>query len=226
MFERYAIFYTAPAGPLADFGASWLGWNCATGRAAVEIRDMNGIDVASVTAVPRKYGLHGTLKAPFRLAENVHLDDLQEAATKYAALQSPLVLQGMELRHAHGFVALRPIADTADFNAFAGSITRDFDRFRAPLTDAEIARRRRSQLTPRQDQQMLDWGYPFIFADFRFHLTLTGPVNVQTGAALITTLKPLLINITPAPFVIDAFTLMGEDADGMFHQIHRYALTG
>ena len=26
-FGRYAVFVTPPPGPLADFGAAWLGWD-------------------------------------------------------------------------------------------------------------------------------------------------------------------------------------------------------
>jgi hypothetical protein len=101
-----------------------------------------------------------------------------------------------------------------------------FDSFRAPLTEAGMARRRQSNLTERQDQQMLDWGYPYVFEDFHFHLTLSGSLGACDGKALIDNLAPLLKPILPAPMVIDAITLVGQDRDGLFHHIHRYALTG
>ena len=223
MFERYAIFYTPPAGMLAEFGALWLGWDSATGKPVAQ-PDVAGLDVSAITATPRKYGLHGTLKAPFRLAGS--LEALQDTAATFAGAQSPVPLHQMTLRHDHGFVALRPMGDVTALTAFAADIVRAFDPHRAPLSEADIARRRKSPLSPRQDRQMLDWGYPFIFDDFHFHLTLSGRLNAQAGAEVITALDPLLTPLVPDPMRIEAITLMGEDSNGMFHQLHHYALTG
>lgn len=65
-FARFAIYYVPSKGHLADFGASWLGWDI------VEARDVPQPDVPGlrdITMKPRKYGFHGTLKPPFRLKE-------------------------------------------------------------------------------------------------------------------------------------------------------------
>jgi len=70
------------------------------------------------------------------------------------------------------------------------------------------------------------WGYPFIFEDFHFHLTLTGRLPERSAAQVIAALEPALAQVMPARISIDAITLMGEDAEGIFHQIHRYALIG
>ncbi len=225
MFERYAIFYTPPHGPLQEFGAAWLGWDSVAGQ-AVAHPEIGGLDVAALTKTPRKYGLHGTLKAPFRLGDGVNLARVQDAAQEFAGLHKPVSLAGLELQHEHGFIGLRPACDQTDLNSLAANIVRFFDPLRAPLTDADIARRRKSRLSPRQDQQMLDWGYPFIFEDFHFHLTLSGAVQPALAEAVINPLRPALMPLVPSPFVIDAITVMGEDGQGMFHQIHRYALTG
>jgi hypothetical protein len=64
MFTRYAIYYTpAPGTALADFGASWLGWDSASGATRAH-PIIDGLDVAQITATPRKYGFHGTIKPP------------------------------------------------------------------------------------------------------------------------------------------------------------------
>ena len=39
-------------------------------------------------------------------------------------------------------------------------------------------------------------------------------------------LAPLLAPLVPRPFPVDALVLFGEDERGMFHVLHRYALTG
>lgn len=225
MFERYAIFYTPPAGDLARFGADWLGWDSAKGETTAHPK-MKGVDVSEITKTPHKYGFHGTLMAPFHLNKDAPVEDLNAELESFASEHKPVVLDRLALRHDHGFVALRPEGYVTDLRALAGNIVQALTRFRAPLTKADIARRRQSNLTPRQDQQMLDWGYPYVFEDFHFHLTLSGRLGASDGKALVEGLAPLLTPILPAPMVIDAITLVGQDHDGMFHHIHRYALTG
>src|SRR6056297_1726408 len=65
-YSRFAIYYLPPAGPLAEFGARWLGWDVENGR-ALRQPDLPGLE--GITKAPRKYGFHGTLKPPFRLAQ-------------------------------------------------------------------------------------------------------------------------------------------------------------
>lgn len=224
MFERYAVFFT-PTGALAVWGSAWLGWDSAKGR-CVPHPNTAGVDVACATATPRKYGLHATLKAPFRIAQGAGLNQLQQAAAKFASQHAAFAIDALDVRLNSGFVALRPQSAPKQLRDFAASTVKTFDPFRAPLTDVDIARRRQASLTARQDQQMLEFGYPYIFNDFHFHLTLSGDLPEQRAAVLIAALVPQLNPIVPNPFVIDAITLMGQDSDGMFHQIHRHALTG
>lgn len=224
MFERYAVFFT-PTGPLAEWGASWLGWDSAAGvtRAHPAVA---GIDVAHLTETPRKYGLHGTLKAPFRLARIATEAQVHAAAATFATRHAPCTLGAMDLRHDSGFIALRPARAPESLTNLAAATVRAFDRFRAPLTAADIARRRAAPLTPRQDQQMLDFGYPYIFDDFHFHLTLTGRLPADAAQTVMAVLAPQVSPLIAQPCVVDAITLMGQDGAGMFHQLHRYTLTG
>lgn len=224
MFKRYAIFYT-PEDDLGEWGARWLGWESRTGTAPLQC-GFAGIDVAALTATPQKYGLHGTLKAPFVLAADVDEICAALAAESFASTHAPVDAGPFSVRYENGFIALRPDSDPPALRAFASEVVRDFDDLRAPLSDEDIARRRKTRLSPRQDQQMMVWGYPFIFEDFHFHLTLTGRLPAQTAAQVIDALQPTVAAVMPARLSIDAITLMGEDAEGMFHQIHRYALTG
>lgn len=224
MFLRYAIFYTPPPGVLADFCASWLGWSSDTGQ-HVPHPEGTGADIGTLTEVPRKYGFHGTLKAPFRLADGRNVDELSEALAAYAAAQPPLMLEQMALQHHHGFLALRPNGDVTALRALAADIVQHFDGFRAPATAAEMARRRQSGLSARQDQNLINWGYPYVLDDFHFHLTLSGRLDQTAGRATIKVLERLLTPLLPQPFPIDHLTLLGQDRDGFFHVLHRYALT-
>ena len=50
----------------------------------------------------------------------------------------------------------------------------EFDEFRRPAGEEELVRRRASGLSPRQDQLLVRWGYPYVLEEWRFNLTLTG----------------------------------------------------
>ena len=145
MFERYAIFYTPPPGDFADFCASWLGWDNRQGRkcAHPQIAD---IDIEKLTQTPRKYGFHGTLKAPFRLAAGTTQDALATATEALAKTLPAFKLDGLVLKHQRGFLALRPRGNLGTLNQTAAQIVEALDRFRAPASASELARRRQAML--------------------------------------------------------------------------------
>lgn len=224
MFERYAIFHT-PTGAFADWGAAWLGWDSAAGH-AVAHPQIGTLDIAKLTARPRKYGLHGTLKAPFHLAQDRSETELCAAVAEFANTHPAALIDAMTLQYANGFVALRPAHDSASLRVLAADVVTAFEPFRAPLSDADIARRRKARLSQRQDAQLLRWGYPFVFDDFNFHITFSGRLRPEDAAAVTDQLNPQLDAMVPAPYPVDAITLMGQDMNGMFHQLARHALRG
>jgi len=224
MFERYAIFY-CPTGDLASIGSSWLGWDSATGE-DVDHPEGTALDIPALTKTPRKYGLHATLKAPFHLTEDSTLSDVQATAKQFAATQAPLDIGPLSPVYQNGFIGLRPSGPQTQLRDFSAEIVRRFDSHRATLSPSDITRRRKSRLSPQQDAQMLEWGYPYIFDDFHFHLTLTGRVKPEQAESVIAELRPIITPALPDPFVIDAITIAAQDSVGMFHQIHSYVLTG
>ncbi len=224
-FKRFAIYYAPEAGALADFGASWLGWDLAAGAPADHPR-IEGLDIAALTDTPRKYGLHGTVKPPFRLADGTEFDGLAAAAERFCAAQAPVVLDGLALTRLGGFLALTVTGDTTALVDLAATMVRGLDEFRAPPPEAELARRRKANLSERQDALLLQWGYPYVMEEFRFHITLTGKLGKDHAETVRQRLDPLVAPLLPAPFVIRDLCLVGEDENGMFHLIHRYALSG
>ncbi|MEY8840871.1 DUF1045 domain-containing protein, partial [Cribrihabitans sp. XS_ASV171] len=135
-FTRYAVYYVPPeAAEWGRFGTAWLGWDLADG-AEVPHPAAAGLDVAAVTGVPRKYGLHATVKPPFRLAGGSTEGALHEACAALAAQTAPVVLDGLEIARLGRFLALRPVGDETALNALAAWWVRDLDGFRAPPSDA------------------------------------------------------------------------------------------
>lgn len=226
-YKRYAIYLAPEPGPLADFGAAWLGWDAATGT-GVPHPDVAGLTlpIDRITATPRKYGFHGTIKPPFRLAEGQDIAALHAAATELARNTAPITLDGLVLSRLGRFLALTPAGDAAPLAALAATFVQELDGFRAPLSDAEIAKRNPARLSPAQRALLDRWGYPYVLGEFRFHLTLTGPLDHADAAATEIALAPLLQPLIAGPFAVNSLCLFGEAADGRFHNLHRYTLSG
>ncbi len=221
-FTRFAVYYMPPDGALADFGAAWLGWDAVRGRRAARL-DVPGLD--DVTMTPRKYGFHGTLKPPFRLADGTDHDGLANAVGQMAADCAPGQADGLALSRMGRFLALTPRGDTSGIARVAATCVEKLDSFRAPPDPAELDRRRKAGLSPRQEAHLQRWGYPYVMEDFRFHLTLTGRLErarIDHWTALAQDHLPML----PTPFVVDQVALVGERPDGFFELIQRYTLAG
>lgn len=226
-FSRYAVYVTLPKGPLADFGAAWLGWNAATGeRPDAPLVPGLPRPAHEITATPRRYGLHGTVKPPFRLAEGRTPDALHDALATLCAALAPVTLDGLALTRLGSFLALTPVGDARPLERLAARVVEDLDPFRAPPSEEEVARRRKASLTERQDALLQRWGYPYVMDQFRFHITLSGRLPPEqadrVGAALLARIGDHL----PRPYTVDALTLCGEDSTGYFHELHRFALSG
>ena len=220
--KRYAVYYAPEEGPFAQAAAAWLGWDPATGCAVAQ-PDL-GLDLAAMTADPRKYGFHGTIKPPFRLAQGVSAEALGTAIGQLAQSLPAVEMPGLQMLDLEGFLALVPQGDTAALGDLAARVVADLDPFRAPLTEAEVARRRPDLLTPRQRDLLALYGYPYVMEEFRFHLTLSGSLSSADHAALLPLAAAHFAPHLPQPFRVGALTLFGEAEDGRFHLLRRYAL--
>lgn len=220
-FKRYGI-YVVPEGAFFAEVSSWLGWDAVAGR-DVPQPDIS-LDANALTATPRKYGFHGTIKPPFALADGCSAAGLAAALDAFCATQAPVVVPTLEVRRLGGFVAIVPVEPSAALAELAGDTVTALDPFRAPASDSELARRRMAGLSDRQEALLQRWGYPYVMEEFRFHMTLTGrtPDADTVRDALAGHFAPVL----PRPFEIDTLALMGEAENGHFHLIHRYNLSG
>ncbi len=102
---RVAVYYAPqPNDELSAAAASWLGRDAA-GDAAVPQPAIDGL--SDVTAEPRVYGFHATLKPPMRLAAECTWDDVVTSATIVASGIAPFELPRLSVQDVSGFLALR-----------------------------------------------------------------------------------------------------------------------
>lgn len=218
-FKRFAVYYAPPPGDFATRANLWLS------DAAPALPGLPR-PPADLTTVPRRYGFHGTIKAPFRLADGVDQAMLQSDLAALAARLPPVRIAGLRLEILKGFLALIPEGDETDLLALGAEVVSHLDPLRAPLTEAEIARRRPERLTARQRELLARWGYPYVMEEFRFHLTLTDDLPDDMAQSTAAILAPWFAEVLPRPFDIADLCLFGEDSAGQFHLLHRYPLTG
>lgn len=222
--KRYALYFAPAPGRLMQAAAEWLGWDVEAGRAVAQPA-IAGIEAA--TAAPRKYGFHATLKAPFRLATGATPDDLAEALGAAAHHIAPVALPGLGVASlGERFLALRPDGGEADLGALCAEVVTEFEPFRAPLTNEEAARRNPASLSPRQRELMEAFGYPYVFEEFRFHMTLTGDLPAPELARFQAEAEAWFGPHLPRPFLVDQLCLYGEDEAGRFHLLSRHRLMG
>lgn len=225
--KRYAVYFAPRPGAFADRAGDWLGRDVETGAVRPQ-PDLPGLPApaANLTVAPRRYGFHGTIRAPFRLGDGVTPAAVAERVAQLAAAHAPVICDGLHLQNLHGFLALTPHGDQSALLDLGAAVVRGTNDLRAPLTAAEIARRAPETLSPRQRQLLDDWGYPSVMEAFRFHLTLTDSLPPATAQATLPVLQAHLAPVLPRPFVLQDLCLFGEYADGLFHLLHRYALRG
>lgn len=219
--HRYAVYFAPNPGTLGWLaGSHWLG-RCAALLQPLPQLDIHGVPADALhrlTAAPRRYGWHATLKAPFALAPGVDWMTLHHAVQTVAQELRAFELPPLQVRRLGDFLALVPApshaANAALAEAAAACVTH-LQPLAAPLSDADLARRRAVGLTAQQDALMLRWGYPFVLEEFRFHMTITGrlsQVDAATQALVLDAAQEYFADMPTLKF--DSLALFAEPSPG------------
>ena len=225
-FERYAIYYVPSQDSLlGQFGHSWFGYGAEAGFVPRGDFELDDGFLELITQVPKRYGLHATLKAPFSIAEGQTLEGIIENLEKFSSNRKRFSLGQLKYGIHHGFLAL--VSDNNfRINQFASQCVLGFEEFRAPLTMKERTRRLEKPMTDHQRLMLEEHGYPYVLSEFHFHITLTSNlVNDQDQQMLLSVLKPYLDEICSTPTELDSIALVGDPGNGQhFELIKRFPL--
>lgn len=225
MTLRYAIYFTPPADdPLTVAAARWLGRDAFSSGAFAD----RAPEIATVDLVgePRRYGFHATIKAPFELHDEVGEEALMEAFRGFAARAKPFEVPQLVLSQLGPFFALVPGELCPELQDFAAEVVRRFSPFRAPLSEADIARRKPETLGESQRRNLMQWGYPYVMGDFRFHMTLTGPVDPERSPDVRRTLEDYFADHIARPLPISGLALFVEETRGAPFTVHSWLPLG
>ena len=218
MKPRYAVYFAPAQGsPWWAFGSRWLGRDECQNVNKVQhaLEQIGPVELREITAQPRRYGFHATLKAPFSLSGNHTLDDLRARMLALAATLKPVLLGPMQATLLGDFVALVPFAAPPELMAVAAACVTGLDDLRLPLSQAELARRRGAHLDARALELLQQYGYPYVLERFRFHLTLSAAVAPPTAQNVIKAVAAPVAQLNEsAPLVLDRLCLFVEAAPG------------
>lgn len=220
---RYAIYFTPPRDhALTRAASAWLGRDAFSGL-TLPHPERTGLalgELAFFTAVPRRYGFHATLKAPFRLADGVGEGDLLALAERFSREVSPVVVPRVVITRINGFFAITPEEPYRPLNDLADRVVAVFDKLRAPLTEKEFERRDPEKLSTSQLRNLHNWGYPYVFDDFRFHMTLTGHVEPSDRPRIETALFRHFHEVVSEPLEVDHLAVFVEREQGAPFEVH------
>ena len=229
-FARYALYFAPePMSAWWRAGCNWLGRDAVDGATCGQptVRGISAAEQQQLTSTAARYGFHATLKAPFRLAAGASVVELLALAADLAASEAPIPLPGLAARPLGNFLALQLPPDSAAAETVAALAMRCVERFdslRAPPSAAELARRRASTLTARQEALLARWGYPYTEEEFRLHFTLTDDMSLLLPDARQAVQRAAHANFA-APLAqnpqIDNLTIFRELAPGQPFMIWR-----
>ncbi len=213
---RYALYYAPrPGSVLAGCSREWL-YGQGLGPELEE----------RLLTAPRHYGFHATLKPPFSLQEGRAEADFLQAVSELAVQVPPVKISGLHVLSLGSFLALRCDKNKA-LSGLAAACVTVFEIFRKPLTEAGLARKRAVGLTKEQDELLVQWGYPYVMEEFRFHMTLTGNLEKQEFEEIK---KQAEVIFQPAlserHSIEDICVFFQPDKDTPFVELTRFALQG
>lgn len=227
MTERFAIYFAPSAtSNLWERAATWLGRDANDGD--LFNGPVAGIDrdrLLNLTQSANRYGFHATLKAPMALADGYNEADLRAALDEFAARHRPVNLGKLRLASLQGFLALMVDGENEALADFAAHVVEDFDPFRAPMSTKDYAARASKGLSERQIELLGAYGYPYVFEQFRFHMTLTDRLGDEDAQDIAQAAATWFGPVLEDEVILDRLSLFHEpDAGKPFRRVGDFRL--
>jgi putative phosphonate metabolism protein len=216
MTERFAIYFAPSAtSNLWERAATWLGRDASNGdtfNGPVAGIDRNRL--LNLTQSANRYGFHATLKAPMALAEGYSEADLRTALADFASRHEPIDLGKLKLASLEGFLALMIEGENEALSDFAAHVVEDFDPFRAQMSAKDHAARAAKGLDERQIELLGAYGYPYVFEQFRFHMTLTDRLVAEDASEIAQAASTWFGPVLEDNVLLDRLSLFHEPEAG------------
>lgn len=225
-FARYAIYYTPqPGSPLAAFGRSWFGR--ANDGATLQAFSTVGFtgSSAKISALPGRYtGLHALFLAPFALRDDVTLDEMRARLINFAAHRKTVATGPLTLARHGRYLVLRPVELRPALDWLAAQCVNAFEAFAAEPDEPGDEYR---HLSPYQRLLLRSFGHPQVMSEYRFSITLAGPLDATHLERVSQALWPVIEDICAEGVSVDGLSLFGDTSGRTpMRLLGRYKLAG
>jgi uncharacterized protein DUF1045 len=210
---RYAIYYTPqPGTALAAFGRSWFGRaNDGVTLQAFSDAGLSGTSFAKLAVAPGRYtGLHALFRAPFAPRDGIGLDAIKNRLINFAARRKPVVTGPLTLSRSGRSLVLRPVEATPALDWLAAQCVATFEDFAAPPSNLEREDFAGPELSDYQRLLLESFGDPYVLSEYRFSITLTGPLDAAHLERVSQALWPVLEEICASGVTVDGLSLFGD----------------
>ncbi len=209
--SRYAIYYTPrPGTALAAFGRSWFGRaNDGATLEAFSVSGLTGSSFAKLPAAPGRYtGLHAIFRAPFELRDDTGIEALRSRLISFSARRQPVGTGPLTLARAGRYLVLRPVEPTPALDWLAVQCVSAFEDFAVapPNDDGED----HHHLSDYQRVLLRSFGHPHVMSEYRFSITLTGPLDSAHLDRVSQALWPVIEEICAEGVTVDGLSLFGD----------------
>jgi hypothetical protein len=212
-YSRYAIYYTPqPGTALAAFGRSWFGRaNDGVTLQAFSDDGLAGTSFVKLAATPGRYtGLHALVRAPFAPRDGIGLDAIKTRLITFAQRRKPVATGPLTLARSGRFLVLRPVEPAPALDWLAAQCVAAFEDFAAAPGDTERAEFASPQLSDYQRLLLESFGDPYVLSEYRFSITLTGPLDAPHLERVSQALWPVLEEICATGVTVDGLSLFGD----------------
>ena len=227
-YKRYAIYYAPIENPELDlFGKCWLGWDPYKGEETTK-SDLSKLTsfkkFSSLVLTPKQYGFHGTIKAPFRLKNEYTYNDLENKVREISKQIQSFHLDKLVIKKLGNFIALTP-SKNLKVNDVSNKFVEGLDFLRDDLSEDEIKKRNPHKLSFNQKKKLFKWGYPYVFNEFKFHLTLTGKLRIEEIDNVYKYLQTILKSVNLRKIHFKSICIFGQKTDEKFYFIKKINFT-
>lgn len=226
MTERFAIYFAPSAeSALWERASQWLGRDAASGELlGGTVAGVDRSRLLNLTQDASRYGFHATLKAPMALPPEHSAEDLREAMRRFCRVRRPLDLGRPRIESIGGFLAL-VVEPSEALTDLAADVVEAFEPFRAPMSLREREKRAAKGLTERQVELLDAYGYPYVFDQFQFHMTLTDRLGPEDARDIAQAAGTWFAPALEESLVLDRLSLFHEpDSGKLFRRIADFRL--
>jgi hypothetical protein len=152
--------------------------------------------------------LHALFRAPFGLRDDAGLDALKSRLITFAARRKAVETGPLTLARSGRYLVLRPVEPKPALDWLAAQCLSAFEDFATDPDHDDDGDNR--HLSDHQRLLLRSFGHPHVMSEYRFSITLTGPLDKTHLERVSQALWPVMEEICASGVTVDGLSLFGD----------------